>query len=176
MFWCASFLQTRYFGFQMLLNHIVCSFSENRWWSYVTSSIFSYWLMLVMSATVEREAHRDVKLSFSEGVKRYSLSEKNWHSASLLQLYKHHIRFTGVEKDSSYWSYLALCCSQEQITYTNLSLFWPWLSIIKRRNSKFARNVLGPKISAAVSSHIAPSSDLPERQHFFNVQTVSTIS
>jgi len=58
-------------------------------------------------------------------------------------LFKHYTRLIGDEKCPIYQTYLALSCSSEQTTHTNLGPFRPWLAIIKSKNSRFARNVLG---------------------------------
>lgn len=88
-----------------------------------------------IDVSVEREAHQNAKLP------------KDWHPASSLQLL-----YSKIYEVNRGWERFQLpksscsCCPWDKTTHTNLIAFWLWRDIIKSKNSRAARNVLGPRL------------------------------
>jgi hypothetical protein len=105
-----------------------------------------YWLTLVVGATVEREAYQDARPLFPR-TRWVQPCREDWPLASSLSSY-----FIQTIQVNWGWKSFELpklpCsfCSWEETTHTNLSPFWPLLAIIKNKNSRFARSVLGPRL------------------------------
>lgn len=109
-----------------------------------------YWLMITIGASVKRETHQHVKLLFSQEAEGLSLlGKKDWPGLACFSTFIQSLHKINSEKISSERLQLpklsCSCCQREQTIHTNLSTLWLSLAIIKPKNSKFARRVLGPR-------------------------------